>query len=180
MSELEARRTSRNGFFGIKIHGRHLEELSKKVSMVEINSLLHSFDKFIFVTRSDKISQAISYFAAKTTGVFHFDQEHWLQEFSIPDPVFRAEEIVALLSDILKQEKIWEDVLKRSGKPVYSVNYVDLIADYKSISKKIFEFLEIDISVIPPIPTSPMKKRSTAEFKNLLLEKIGLNPFDAL
>jgi len=30
LKELESKRTSENGYFGIKVHGRHLEELSKK------------------------------------------------------------------------------------------------------------------------------------------------------
>jgi len=107
LKELEARRTSRNGFFGMKIHGSHLVELSKKIAAKEINLLIQNFDKFIFVTRKDKINQAISYFIARATGVFHFDQEHWLQEFDIPEPIFHAEEILRLLADLLRQEEVW-------------------------------------------------------------------------
>lgn len=178
LKELEARRTSRNGFFGMKIHGSHLVELSKKIAAKEINLLIQNFDKFIFVTRKDKINQAISYFIARATGVFHFDQEHWLQEFDIPEPIFHAEEILRLLADLLRQEEVWGKILQHSEKPVYNIAYEDFVENYEAKSKEIFDFLGIDAFEVPPMPTRPMNKNSTAEFRDLLLDSMGLK-FDA-
>ena len=175
IKEMETRRTSKNGVFGIKIHGRQLLGLSKKISSKHIYSIIENFDKFIFVTRKDKINQAISYHIAKSTGVWHFDQEEWLDEFDIPEPNFDAGRILNHLSDFLREEKIWENIFKNTKKPVYKIYYEDLIADYESKSKEIFDFLGINISVVPQIPTQQMKKSFTSEYRNLLLKKIGLD-----
>jgi LPS sulfotransferase NodH len=175
IKELENRRTSKNGFFGIKIHGRHLEELSKKTSFKSVISILENFDKFIFVSRKDKISQAISYHIARSTGIFHHDQEHWLEEFDIPQPKFNAVQMLNHLSDILREEKIWEELLNKINKPIYKISYEDLVKDYSTKSKEIFDFLGISINVIPEMPTKQMKKEFSSEYKTLLLEEIGLN-----
>jgi len=49
------------------------------------------------------------------------------------------------------------------------------IADYESKSKEIFDFLGINISLKPQIPTQQMKKSFTSGYRNLLLKKIGLD-----
>ena len=175
IKELEAKRTTNNGFFGIKIHGRHLEELSKKISAKSVISFVESFDKFIFISRKDKINQAISYYIARSTGVFHFDQEDWIEEFKIPQPDFNPIKILNHLSFILKEEMLWESFFEKINKPVYRINHEDFVKEYAKKSKEIFDFLGIESSNIPAIPTKPMNKKFSSEYKNLLLEKIGLN-----
>ena len=175
MEVLKSKRTSQNGYFGIKVHGRHLDMLSKKISAKEIYSILDTFDKFIFISRKDKINQSISYHIARTTGVFHADQEDWLEDLEMTAPSFDAGKILRHLSDILKEEEIWEDVFKNIKKPVYRIFYEDLIANYESKSKEIFDFLEINIAEVPLVPTRPMKKEVTSEYRRLLLQKMGLS-----
>jgi len=92
--------------------------------------------------------------------VFHADQEEWLDDSEMPVPNFDAGRIVSHLADILKEEKIWEGVLAKLKKPVYKIYYEDLVSNYPSKSKEIFDFLGIDISEVPPMPTRPMQKNS--------------------
>jgi LPS sulfotransferase NodH len=148
--------------------------LSKKISAKEIYSILDAFDKFIFISRRDKINQSISYHIARTTGVFHADQEDWLDDLEMPAPNFDAGKILRHLSDVLREEEIWENVFKNLKKPVYRILYEDYVANYESKSREIFDFLEISIPEVPPIPTRPMKKKVTSEYRRLLLQNMGL------
>lgn len=172
---IESKRTTENGIFGIKIHWRHLEKLVKKVDSKKINSFINDFDKFIFIRRRDKIAQAISYYIANTTGVFHSDQENWLKQFDIPDPPFNGSQILKHLSDILREEASWESYFKNSNKNVYEIYYEDLINCYQIKTKEILNFLEIYTEELPPIPTKEMTKTVGKKYKEQLLELIGTN-----
>jgi LPS sulfotransferase NodH len=175
LEELHSRKTSKNGMFGIKIHWRHLEKLSeKKIPLKNIQLIINDFDRFIFISRKDKISQAISYYIANSTGIFHSDQEEWLNEFEVPEPVFNAEKILKHLSDIVREEDGWNTFFKHIKKPVLRVYYEDLIADYETNSNEIISFLGIPPTDIPIRPTKEMKKGYSTKYKDLLLQTIGL------
>ncbi|WP_082048407.1 Stf0 family sulfotransferase [Candidatus Methylopumilus turicensis] len=175
IKQIESRRTTENGAFGIKIHWRHLENLSKTIDSRKINSLINNFDKFIFVRRRDKLAQAISYYKAVTTGVFHSDQEGWLNEYDIPDPPFNGPQILKHLTDITREDASWENYFKYSNKPVYEIYHEDLIECYQMKAKEILNFLEIYPEEIPAIPTKKMNKKLSKNYKEQLLKTIGLN-----
>jgi len=172
---MKSRRTSRNGTFGIKIHWRHLEKLyEKNISSKNIQTIMNDFDKFIFISRRDKISQAISYYIASSTGIFHSDQQDWLKEFEIPEPDFNAERILKHLSDIVREEERWNIFFKNTKKPMLRIYFEDLISNYESKANEIMRFLDISATQIPPQPTKEMQKRFSSKYKELLLQTLGL------
>jgi LPS sulfotransferase NodH len=174
IKQIESRRTTENGVFGIKIHWRHLEKLAQRIDSIQINSFMNNFDKFIFIRRKDKIAQAISYYVADKTGVFHSDQEVWLKEFDIAHPTFNGFQILRHLSDIVREEASWEEFFKNSSKAVYEIYYEDLIDCYQEKTKDILNFLEIFPEDIPPIPTKKMTKDPSVNYKEKLLAIIGI------
>lgn len=172
--DLHARRTSPNGVFGMKIHWRQIEEMAKKISFAAIGPHLNDIDKFIFISRKDKISQAISYYIANNTGVFHSDHEVWLSELSVPQPPFNSTQILKHLRDILREEEGWEQFFKEQKKPVHRICYEEFISDYQAQCGKIFNFLTINAPLPEELPTKEMKKPYTALYKEQLLEIMGV------
>lgn len=175
LDEMKSRRTSKNGMFGMKIHWRHLEKLSeRKIPSKNIQLIMNDFDRFIFISRKDKVSQAISYYIANSTGIFHSDQQDWLKEFEIPEPKFNAEHILKHLSDIVREEERWNIFFNHTEKPVLKIYFEDLIADYESKSNEIISFLGISANEVPSKPTREMQKGSSSKYKDLLLQTVGL------
>lgn len=175
LKDLQTRRTSPNGTFGMKVHWRHLEKLAeKKIPPKAIQSILNSFDKYVFISRKDKISQAISYYIAHETGIFHSDQEVWLDDIDVPTPPFNAEKILKHLSDIVREEAGWSNFFIHSNKPVLKVYYEDIVSNYQSESKNIIKFLGVGADIAPEMPTKKMSKSFTVDYKSKLLNAIGI------
>lgn len=179
LDDIKSKRTSINGIFGMKVHWRHLEKLrEKKVPIQDIHLIMNEFDKYIFISRKDKISQAISYYIASSTGIFHSDQEEWLSEFEIHQPAFKAEYILRHLADIVREEDGWHKFFEETQKPTLRVWFEDLISDYESKSKEIISFLDLPSTMVPLKPTREMQKNASLNYKELLLESVGIRNYE--
>ena len=55
-----------------------------------------------------------------------------------------------------------------------------MINNYPKKSKEIFDFLGINITQIPELPTKEIKKNFSSEYRDLLLKKIGIDDSDKL
>lgn len=172
---IESRRTSKNGVFGIKIHWRHIKSLLvRKVPEAVAIQLLMRHEKFIFLTRRDKLRQAISYHIAESTGIFHSDQQDWLKGLDAAAPELSPERILRHLADILDEERGWADFFRESGKPFIRIEYEDLVSDYAGTCSRILDFLNVEAGAIPQM-TPRMEHRGLQEqFRDGMLGIMGI------
>jgi LPS sulfotransferase NodH len=182
MAEIESRRTSGNGSFGMKLHWRHVKNLlARNVPETVVRPLLLRQEKFIFITRRDKLRQAISYHIAESTGVFHADQQEWLEDLGAAQPPLSPERALRHLADVLEEERGWTDFFRRSGKPFLHVEYEDLISDYAETCSRVIGFLGIEAASIPDM-TPRMEHGGLPErFREEVLKATGIRAeqFDA-
>ncbi|MES2634410.1 MAG: Stf0 family sulfotransferase [Pseudomonadota bacterium] len=144
--DMESRRSSPNGVFGIKIHFEHMESLWKQ-NFVEMARYLRIYNQFVLLTRRDKIAQAVSLHKARETQIWASIDYKFLEpddpRLSIK-PVFSAQKIARCLADLIVQEESWRAVLDNFKLPYVVLVYEDLVADFAGESRKLLQVLGLD------------------------------------
>lgn len=142
LEDMEARRTSPNGVFGAKMHFEHLQALWKNRMRVAAG-FLKRFDKFILVTRRDKVAQAVALHKAREAVVVQ-DASKAGEEAQRPVKAGYNPALVAkALTDVAMQEEAWRTLLTAAQFPFLEVAYEDLVANYEKESARILEHLGI-------------------------------------
>lgn len=145
-ADMEARRTSPNGVFGIKIHFEHLETIWPKRYRA-MATYLGRYDRLVFLTRRDKIAQAVSLHKARETQIWASIDYRFLDQddprLAIV-PQFDGLKIMAALSDLLTQEASWRALLQSSGLPYIELAYEDFVGDFEGESRKLLQALGLD------------------------------------
>ena len=173
IANLEASRTSASGYFGMKIHWRHLEKgFGKALYSTVSNPLLARFNKFIVISRRDKLAQAISDCAARTTGAFNAIDEPYADSLQSAD--FDEVKITKGLCQILEEERNWLNYLTRNHCDFIEIAYEDLVAHYQPTMEYVLNFLRLGTSSIPEIPNTQMSGKHYAEMRAHWIGKIGL------
>lgn len=121
---LEAKRTTPNGIFGMKLHPGQLEALSELNDEKAIR-FLERFGKIIVLRRRDKVLQAISLARAIITGQFHNVAGDETRPLSAPDELL-FERIAANVSGTLSEEHYADRLLSRiARRRVHAIWYED-------------------------------------------------------
>lgn len=157
MTELQRRRTSPNGVFGIKIHYSHIKKFGGFNNVVKLFPNAH----YVLLSRKDILKQAVSLSIASQTGVWISGQ--------IPvntNPEYNFNHIDKCLRDIILQNSSWKYTLAASG-----CNYIDM--DFEYVRKnlvhsieKISEFMDVKLEN-NEIPNEQVTKKQS---KNLNTE----------
>ncbi len=144
LAEMETRRSSPNGYFGLKVHFEHLLALSKR--KFPAAAWLGTYDRIILLRRRDKIAQAVSLHKARVTQIwssldyqFLDEQDPRRQRKASFDPI----RIVAALADLVQQEYGWEQFLRNLGLGFVEFYYEDLVADYMGASSRLLVTLDL-------------------------------------
>lgn len=150
LAKVMALGTTPNGVFGAKIMCFTFPTILAKFqgipgctgkSVPELLSMLFPNLHYIFITRRDKLRQAISYVRALETGV-------WRQGKRVPTPDYRTlpfnpAAIDARLQQI-QQEEIWmHEFFERYDIEPFKVVYEDFVEAYEETAKGILRYLEI-------------------------------------
>lgn len=117
LQEIENRRTSSNGLFGIKTHHFHLSRLGKtpeEKSRVTINFLKRQ-DKRILIRRRDKIAQSVSYYIAQQSGRWTTEHERYLTDGHNLTVLFDPVALSRCLQRIIEDEQSFIKILKYSN-----------------------------------------------------------------
>jgi len=121
---LEAKRTTPNGIFGMKLHPGQLEALSESNDEKAIR-FLDLFGKIIVLRRRDKVLQAISLARAIITGQFHNVAGDETRPLSAPDELL-FERIAANVNGALTEERYADRLLSRiEPRRVHTLWYED-------------------------------------------------------
>jgi len=128
LAEVRRRRSS-NGWFGLKIHRHHWETFG---SSVEVN-------RWIVITRRDRVAQAVSWARAIQTG-------RWADwQKSVLPPVYSRSRIERCLEQIHRDEAAWREELDDALEVVYE----DLVQDFRATLSDVLEHLEVRASDLP-------------------------------
>jgi len=154
LAQLERRRTSPNGVFGVKIHFEHLESLWKGRKKAAA-AFLRGFDKFVLLTRRDKIAQAVSLYKARETQIWSSLDYDFLDADDprrAIKPGFDAVRIAKALSDLIADETHWRTLLESQSLPYVELCYEDVVADYAGQRTKLLAALGIDAAKAAAAP----------------------------
>jgi len=140
--------STENGVCGIKILWIQLEcffkDLNRRkeygnVPILDFYRYLPNM-KYIFLTRRDKIEQAVSFSIARRTGVWFLEKRKNLSQNNLD---FDADHIMDAYKWIIKCDKRWEQFFKVHRIEPMRILYEDLVRNPKKMISETLDFLEI-------------------------------------
>jgi LPS sulfotransferase NodH len=152
--------TTPNGIFGAKVMWgyfdsfiNNLRQLSllRDLSIPGILATTFPNLRYIWITRQDKVRQAVSLWRAIQTGIWRADEMHNLTCIaSLPETelVFHFRAIDHLVDQIESHEAAWQNYFHDCDIEPYIVVYEDLVGAYEATCLDILQYLHI------PIPAS--------------------------
>ncbi len=147
---LIAKTATENGVFGAKVMWMHLGtvldhikrgfiSLPSEPAPAELLNLLFPSLQYVWITREDKLEQAISLWRAKQT-------MQWTA-FEVPQRVPQYDYCgIKTCRDLLVQDDdAWSSFFAKNHLEYHIVRYSELAADYASTTLKLLEALNIDV-----------------------------------
>lgn len=175
MRRMEARRTSPNGVFGMKMHySQMLGAFGVKTPNQRMVAFLERFDHLLWIRRRDKLGQAISHAIAQQTQVWSSEDENFGKNLKVNVHPFQCIQALTLVAG---NDFGWERLLPATSLSVHQIWYEDLVADYDKQSRTVLEYLGLDDQVIE-VPPPPIERQATELNKRLresVLTYLGLN-----
>ena len=164
LAGLEQVRTSPNGYFGMKAHFEHVENLVRQ-RPADAQRLLRRFDRFVLLRRRGKLEQAVSLYRARATQIWSsldlefMEKDNPRRHMQVP---FSGAKIARALADICRQEKAWEDLLTALSLPFQVFWYEDFVQDYAAASADLLRVLGLPVDSAQP--TAPrLRKQGQAD-----------------
>jgi LPS sulfotransferase NodH len=153
LRDLQRRRTSPNGVFGIKLGYSHLDQLggSRRLTTVLPKA------RYVLLRRENLISQAVSYAKAKQTGVWISGQRPTRDEAHYD---FRS--IRRCLRRVILETAAWQYLLATSGCRYIELTFESVLQDVPGAVQSIARLMEIDVDE-SRIPSQPPTRRQRNE-----------------
>ncbi len=174
-----------NGVFGAKtmwhsvrdtlgVYARLEPELASLPLYKQVAALLYH-PRYIYITRDDKLRQAISLVKAAQTNVWiHWNSDPSQNAAPAAEPVYDPAAIEEQLNTIIMVERVWDSFFAVAGLKPYHVVYEDLIVRYSEIILDILNFLEIEtppgFTVPPPVTAQQADSVSEEWYQRFLSE----------
>lgn len=166
--------TTPNGVFGAKVLWHQFEYLMGKLRLIEghgvsdLELLRRTFPDmcYVFLTRKDKIRQAISYDRAIRSGVW------WLipkeangngespAPASAPAPPFDFEQIDEWVTRLTEFDLNWRRHFNRTGIEVLEVAYENLVESYESTVLSVLRYLDLPVSARLRVAPARLQKQA--------------------
>lgn len=145
--------TTPNGIFGLKIMWHHLNDFRERVSKIshypniEINNLftiLFPNNRYLWVTRRDKVCQAVSLYRARKTGFYRWYEEKSQEKKKTLKFDYQA--IDKLVHEIHRWERGWKRYFEVLGISPYTIVYErDLEYNIEGTVKGIAAYIDVTI-----------------------------------
>jgi LPS sulfotransferase NodH len=150
LERVRQKTTTPNRVFGIKVmSGGYLENLVDEVQGLSPGSpldeaLTTAFPnlKLVFLTRRNKIRQAVSHWRAIRSELWHLPRDG--QAKAPPGDDYRFEAIDTLVHDIVMREAVWQQFFDRLGARPLTVAYEDFAAEPESATRKMLAYLGLE------------------------------------
>jgi LPS sulfotransferase NodH len=138
LTEIQRRRTSPNGVFGIKIHYPHVKQFGGFQDLVKVFPNAY----FVLLSRNNVLKQAVSLSIASQTGVWISGQK------SINDnPEYNFTHIEKCLRETILNNSSWRYTLAASGCNYIEINFDHVRHNIAQCIENIASFLDIEIDV---------------------------------
>ena len=150
LSDVEKRRTSPNGVFGVKVHlAETLSAIPERARETFTSRFLAHFDRVIFIKRRDKIYQAISAYRAFRQQTFNVRSEAEREAFKqrAREMPVCPYELTQSLAMVVRQEKAWANALKKNKTEHTIIYYEDLLGTTLEEMARIFEYIGVESSL---------------------------------
>lgn len=153
IKDITRRGSTRNGVFGIKVlmttilgglpHklADCIPDCRADLRLDEILSELFPNVHYVWITRRDKIRQAISWFLMGATGIAVWEQDDPPEFDTVPEYDF--DRLLANVRSIVYQESKWNDFFLASDQTPLSIVYEDLSADIDGTVRQVLHRLGI-------------------------------------
>ncbi len=166
--KIQSAGTSPNGVFGAKVHWHQFEHLTAKLRRIhgsgvsDLELLQGTFPdlRYVFLTRRDKVRQAVSYHRAIQTGIWWLIRPQAARNEETPPtapgpaPSFDFERIDHWVTRLTFFEAEWRRYFERLRVEPYEVVYEDFVGTYELTVLAIHRDLGLPISeglkVAPP------------------------------
>ncbi|WP_230279984.1 Stf0 family sulfotransferase [Croceicoccus sp. Ery15] len=134
---LQARRTSPNGVFSIKVHRQHLDNFGGIAAML---ALLPDA-RFVHLRRRDIMGQAISFAIARQTGV-------WItrQQGNGAEPRYDFLAIHDCLVQLTDHNADWQRLIATSGRPAIALDFEDAKTDLSQAVSQIAALMDVPLA----------------------------------
>jgi LPS sulfotransferase NodH len=148
LPRLLARRTSKNGVFGMKAHFHHF-----RAALEEYPPLLEDLRpvSFVYIDRLDKLAQAVSMAKARQT-------KSWISLLPSdrPSPEYNRDLITKDLENAERQSHAWLNWFDKNDVTPFTVTYEDMLEDKDRVVRSIMEMLGVldddpDVVALPPV-----------------------------
>lgn len=143
--------TTRNGVFGAKVMWgyfddfinelRHMLSDSEMTAPVLLSAIFPNLH-YIWITRHDKVRQAVSHWKAIQTGVWALYMDGPAATIE-GEPVFDFEAIDFLVQEIIAHESAWGEYFAVCGVKPYTVIYEELETAYEETALQILQYMHI-------------------------------------
>jgi LPS sulfotransferase NodH len=161
--------TSPNGVFAAKVHWHQFEYLAGKLRAVHddgplLNLLGRTFPdlRYVFLTRRDKIRQAVSFYRAIETNIWWKVRAEAPASWDAlpPAPPFNYEQIDHWVTRLADFESSWRRHFELAGVTPFEVAYEDLLGAYESTVLSILRYLELPITNGLPVAPPRLEKQA--------------------
>ena len=152
LAEVLNRGTSPNGVFGMKVmwgyfgrFARQIQHLPGNHNQTTHSALTSVFPElaYIWITRRDKVRQAVSHSKARQTNIWAVTDE------SIPlkvrKPIFSFQQIDFIVRQLEAHDAAWQRYFAAHGIHPYTVVYEDFVDHYEETALNIMRYLNISL-----------------------------------
>jgi LPS sulfotransferase NodH len=147
-----------NGVFGVRIMWRDFLELIdklqqdskyKEMSAARIMSTIFPNLHYIYLTRKDKVRQAISYSKARQTNEYYQTIDGMTEGHPTRTPTdklkFRFKEIHRYANNFFQQDENWRQYFRDNDIHTFSVIYENLVEKYEQTIIELLKYMKIEI-----------------------------------
>ena len=144
------RRTTPNGYFGVKIFGHHLQRMyPDQTSLVPVVEQLNTPVKYIHLWRGDICEMAVSYYFAQVRQQWHSEMNK--RRSNNQTPQYDFEKLLYYLQFLHEVQEAWKVLLKDiDPNKILSMNYQNLTQDFTNTVQATNRFLGINDVDVPP------------------------------
>ena len=144
--------TTPNGVFGAKVMWGYFDDFVSRLRQIPgygglaVPNLMQTVFPnlhYIWVTRRDKVRQAVSFWKAVQTNIWAWSTD----EPPVPakEPTFDFEAIDYLVQEIVTHEAAWQQYFSECGVTPFTVIYEDLVLAYEEAALQVLQYLNIPI-----------------------------------
>jgi LPS sulfotransferase NodH len=152
LAEVFARNSTPNGVFGTKAHWA---QYHATVGDADPRALFPNL-RFVYITRRDRLRQAVSWVRAQQTGKFHAQDPAEAQRSA----VFDRDRIAQILQRIDREEGLWESLFERHALAPHRVVYEDFVEAQEDTVRAVLGLLGVEAPADLHIPPPALERQA--------------------